>query len=100
MAPTRNGPLTLSSVTTIADPPFLGVTLHLTSRVTHLILASQKAPLYLAETSVPTAREAGSESKQPGESVPDGDEVCKGNNEIMSMAKLKQMRHKVAQARH
>jgi hypothetical protein len=38
----------------------LKVTRHLTWRMTFLTFASQKAPLYLAETSVPTGRQASS----------------------------------------
>ncbi len=42
----------------------LKVTRHLTWRMTFLTFASQKAPLYLAETSVPTGRQASSSFQQ------------------------------------
>ena len=67
-APTRSCPLMLSSVTTVEGPDPLKETRHLTIRLTFLILASQKAPLYLAETSVPSVKTTGSGSPgKPGE---------------------------------
>ena len=42
----------------LPNPP-LNVTLHLTSLITLLTLASQKAPLYFADTCVPMANETG-----------------------------------------
>jgi len=59
-APTRRSPRTLSSVTTTEDPDDFMLTRHFTNRETCLILASQKAPLYLAETSVPMDSQTGS----------------------------------------
>lgn len=68
----RNGQGMLSPITLLtrlcAREPFFFIplvikrilTLHLMLRTTFLIFASQKAPLYLALTSVPTGRKGGS----------------------------------------
>ncbi len=58
--PTLKTPL-INSSSTVREPfPCFRVSLHLTLREIFLIFASQKAPLYLALTSVPIGRTGGS----------------------------------------